>query len=215
MKRNNNENGMVLVEAIYVLVIAIVLVFFTMNLGAIYYNRIIVTSAANVAASGVAEIYGSMGKEPFYAYTAPEYFEGRDIYRHLNKSELETNAEQKAKWFASFLTYDDEFSSAKSLDFSDVVVDCSKNDIAVQTITVSITREYPVFIFIPAGFWGLDATYKVSSTGTAVCYDIIHQMNMMALEKEIEDTIDGAFLLTEGVDNILETINSIKEALMN
>lgn len=214
MKRKDNENGMVMVEAIYVLVIAILLIFFTMNLGAIYYNRIIVTATANEAASGVAEIYGSAGKEPFYAYTDPQYFKGRDVYRELMPmGMLVENAEQKAKWYASFLTYEDEFTSEKSLDFSDVVVDCSLNDIGVLAITVTITREYPVFITFPAGFWGLDATYKVSATGTAFCYDVIWQMNWTALAKEIENKVDVKFLFTDSMDAVLEIINKIHKAM--
>ncbi len=213
MEQKNKEDGMVMIEAIYVLIIAIFLVFFTINLGSIYYNRIIVTSSANEAASGIAEIYGSMGKEPFNAYTPTEHFKGRDIYRHLDKADLKRSAEDRAMWYGSFLVYDKEFSKEKSMDFyEDIDVDCSFNfDIGLQMITVSITREYPVFIFLPAGFWGLDETYEVSATGNAVCYDIIHQMNSMAWEKEIQDFVDSK--LWPGIDSILEMVNTIREAL--
>ena len=81
MKRE--EKGMVMIEAVYVVVIAVLIILFTFNVGVIYHNKLVLTSVANEAANGIAEVYGCIGKEPFYAYTSPGYFGGRNIYRYL------------------------------------------------------------------------------------------------------------------------------------
>lgn len=211
MEAAKEENGMVMIEAVYVTVIAIMIIFFTMNAGAIYYNRIVITAAANEAANGIAEVYGCAGKEPFFAYTAPEYFGGRDVYRYEvgGKADLDQTAEKKGKWYASYLIKEDEYTPENQMDFSGVTVERGENQIGAQTVSVTIKREYPVFAVNPAAFWGLDLRYEVKATGTAVCYDLIHQMNGMAFVNEIENKLDGMTAFMSGIDTILEIINKL------
>lgn len=211
MEAMEKEDGMVMIEAVYVVVIAIMIIFFTMNAGAIYYNRIVVTATANEAANAAAEVYGCVGKDPFYDYTAPEYFGGRDVYRYLagGKLTLDRTAEQKGKWYASYLISETEFTPENNMDFTGVQVDCGKNQIGAQTVSVTIKREYPVFVVNPAALWGLDFRYEVEATGTAVCYDLIHSMNGMAFVHEIENKLDGMTALMSGIDSILEIVNKL------
>lgn len=211
ISRTDKESGMVMIEAIYVVVIAIMIIFFTINVGVIYHNRIVVTSVANEAANGVAEVYGCTGREPFYAYTSPEYFGGRDVYRYLleGKGNLNRTAEKKGKWYAGYLISELEFTTENKMDFSNILVDCKENEVGVQTISVTIKREYPVFVVNPASFWGLDLRYTTEATGTAVCYDLLHQMNAAAFVNEIENKVDSMTMLTSAVDTILEIANKV------
>jgi hypothetical protein len=217
MENGDGESGVVMIEAVYVVVIAVLIIFFTINVGVIYHNRIITTSAANESANGVAEVYGCTGAEPFYAYVSPEYFKGRDVYRYLfdGKNKLNSTAVQKGKWYAGYLISELEFSAEHNMDFSDVTVCCEKNDIGAQTISVTIKREYPVFIINPASFWGLDPRYNVEAVGTAVCYDIIHQMNAVSFVHEIEDTADGMTALTSILDTILDIIDKLRKGMVH
>lgn len=202
---------MVMIEAIYVVVIAILVIFFTINVGVIYHNRIIATAIANEAANGVAEIYGSIGKEPFYAYASPGYFNGVNPYRYVGsgKDLLNSTAEQKGKWYASYLLSELEFSADKKTDFSDITVSCDKNEIGVQTITVTIKREYPVFIMNPVSFWKLDPKYSVEAVGTAACYDILHQINTISFVHELENKVDGMTAFTSIIDTVLEIVHKV------
>ena len=205
MKRE--EKGIVMVEAVYVVVIAVMIIFFTVNVGVFYHNKLVLTSVANEAANGIAEVYGCIGKEPFYAYTSPGYFGGRNVYRYLiTKGQLKETAEKKGKWYASYLTSELEFSSKKDMDFSDIKVQCTESDFGVQEIKVTVTREYPVFILNPASFFSTDLKYEITAEGTAVCYDIIHQMNSMSLIKEFQNNADSKFLVTSSFDTILEMV---------
>ena len=200
---------MVMIEAVYLVVIAILVIFFSINVGVIYYNRIVLTSVANEAANAVAEVYGCEGKEPFYAFTASDHFIGRDIYRHfpgLKGFDLKNATEKKGKWYTSYLVHHSEFVAEKNMDFSDVTVSCEENNIGLQMVTVSIKREYPVFILNPASFFDLGLKYEVSANGNAVCYDIIHQINLMSLEKEIENKIDELPVLNQ-IDKFIEAFS--------
>ena len=40
MENGNEENGVVMIEAVYVVVIAVLIIFFTINVGVVYYNRL-------------------------------------------------------------------------------------------------------------------------------------------------------------------------------
>lgn len=207
IEMKKEEKGMVMIEAVYVVVIAVLIILFTFNVGVIYHNKLVLTSVANEAANGIAEVYGCIGKEPFYAYTSPGYFGGRNIYRYLiAKGKLKETAEKKGKWYASYLTNELEFSAQENLDFSDIKVECTESDFGVQEIKVSVTRKYPVFIVNPASFFGIDLEYEITAEGTAVCYDIIHQMNSMSLVKELQDNADSKFLITSSIDTILEMV---------
>lgn len=211
MENRDKESGMIMIEAVYVVVIAIMIIFFSVNVAAIYHNRIVVTAVANEAASGIAEIYGCTGKEPFYAYVDESFFEGRNIYRYVNERFMEDYAEAKGKWYAGYLISTDEFTAEKNRDFSDITVKCEENGIGVQTVTVTVKRKYQVFTLLPVTFWNLVPEYEVEATGTAVCYDPIHQMNVIAFRNEIWNTIDSSTPIINVLDTILELIDKIMD----
>lgn len=213
MMRKSEESGEVMVEAIYVVVIAIMVIFFAINVGVVYHNRIVVTAVANEAASGVAGVYARMDQEPFYAYMEKEDFKHIYPYRYRKYGDLtDSTAVGKAKWYASYLVYESEFSTNKELDFSGISVECDDNGIGLKTLSVTVKRTYPVFIMNPVSFFGLNPEYDAEATGTAVCYDVIHQMNSIALADEIENKL-GANIIGENIETILNIIDKIQEIL--
>lgn len=212
-KTAGKESGLVEIEAIYVVVISIMMIFFTINVGVVYHNRMVVTAAADEAAAGVAEVYGCAGKEPFYAYVGPDYFEGRDVYRYLfgGKNKLNETAVKKARWYASYLIYESEFTTKKSTDFmKDVTVKCEENALGLRTLSVTIEREYPVFVLNPASFWGLDPHYTARATGTAVCYDVIHQINTVSFMQETIQRVDNGLGLTKMTELLNDALDLVK-----
>ncbi len=214
MKREENEEGMIMVEAIYVVVITIVVIFFAINVGVVFHNRMVVTAVADEAAASVAEVYKALDKEPFYAYTDADDFQHIDPYRYLNFGGIyKTTTESKAKWYASYLIYNSEFAAQRSKNFEDdVVTKLEKNRIGQQVLHVTIKRKYPVFDMNPVAFFGLDPEYEAEATGTAVCYDVIHQMNKTAFIDELQDKVaDNA--VGHIIGNILDTIEAVKGAL--
>lgn len=212
MMRKSEESGVVMVEAIYVVVIAIMVIFFAINVGVVYHNRIVVTSVANEAASGVAGIYSGLYKEPFYAYTEPAVFQAIDPYRYRSGGvdAMNDEAAEWAKWYASYLVYENEFTTDKGMDFSGIEVTCAEDNIGLKTLTVTVKRKYPVFIMNPVSFFGLDPEYEVEATGTAVCYDVIHQMNSIALVDEIENKL-GNNVIMKSIDKILDIVDKVRK----
>lgn len=210
MENRDKESGMIMIEAVYVVVIAIMIIFFSVNVAAIYHNRIVVTAVANEAASGIAEIYGCTGKEPFYAYTGPDHFTS-NVYRYLSDglTTLRGTGEKKGKWYAAYLLSKTEFNTDKKEDFSNIEVACGKNDLGIETVTVTINRSYKVFIANPASFFGFDPEYEVFAVGRAVCYDPVHQINVMSLKHEIMNAVDSSTPILREVDRVLELIKKI------
>ncbi len=212
MGNKDGESGMIMIEAVYVVVIAIMIIFFSVNVAAIYHNRIVATAIANEAASGIAEIYGSTGKEPFYAYTNPDHFTG-NIYRYLfdGIGTLRERAQKKGKWYAAYLLFRSEYDTEQARDFSDIIVTCEKNGLGIETVNVTVNRSYKVFIVNPVSFFGLDPEYEVSVLGSAVCYDPIHQMNVISLKHEIVNAVDSSTPILRELDRLLELIKKIAD----
>ena len=212
MKRDRNEEGMIMVEAIYVVVITIVVIFFAVNVGVVFHNRMVVTASANEAASSVAGVYSALDKEPFYAYMNPTDFKHIYPYRYLRYGDTYIDVtERKAKWYASYLIYDAEFDAQRSMNFDDIVTECKKNEIGQQVLYVTIKRKYPMFDMNPMAFFGLDPDYEVEATGTAVCYDVIHQMNKTAFIDELQNKL-GDNAVGQSIDNILDTVDLVRQA---
>lgn len=215
---------MVMIEAVYVVIITIVIIFFIMNVGIVYYNRLVLTSIANEAATSVANIYGAPDKDPFYAFMEPDDFKKINPYRYLlfgsmyNKnSRYNQTIMKKSKAYAAYLIYESEFSAEHSKQFSsedsyvmaDVTVN-SDNMLGLQMLTVTVKRTYSVFDLNPVAFFGLNPKYEASASGTAVCYDIVHQMNSVALLDEIETRI-GKEMVIDSIGNVLGIIEKVQK----
>lgn len=211
----NRENlkdpsGEVVLEAMILVIIIVYAIFFTINVACIYYNRITVASVAQEAASGSAAVYNSEAREPFVGYVSPTYFEGRDVYRYFGISEPAMNVEtqKKAKWYGSYLLYKNEFATSQNHQkgLSDhIETTCEKNNkLGCTVVHVSIEKEYPLFIANPMRYFGIDPKYTCTAVGTAVCYDPLHQMNLMALMDEFLKGVNGAFTVTNRLNGTEE-----------
>lgn len=208
MKEIRSEEGMVMVEAIYVVVIAIMIIFFTINIGSVYYNRIAMTAAANEAAAGVASNYGSPNKEPFFNYTGTTDLYLTNPYRYWISGEksLDQIAQKKAKWYAGYLVSEMEFFKRSNMDFSGIQVSVEENDAGSRNVTVSVKRKFDVFAVNPFLFFGLNPQYEVQVTGSAVCYDVIHEMNNIAFVDEMQKKIGGKIPV---VNNVVSMIRKL------
>lgn len=209
-RKIEDSSGEVVVEAMILVIIIVYAIFFTINIACIYYNRITVASVAQEAASGSGAAYNSEAREPFVGYISPTYFQGRNIYRYFGTTEPAMNLEtgKKAKWYGSYLLYKNEFAASRNhtKGLSDQVeTSCEKSsELGCTVIHVSIEKEYPLFIANPMRFFGIDPKYTCFATGTAVCYDPLHQMNLMALADEFASNVTGAFTVTDRLNGTEE-----------
>lgn len=195
-----------MIEAIYVVVIAVMMIFFLINVGFLYYNRMVVTAVADEAAASIANQYGHTGREPFFAYVESGAFRGMDPYRHLWRDKLETSVVSKGKWYASYLLSELEWTKEERADFDDVTVVFGKNDMGMDTVSVTIDTSYPVLSFEPMSFFGLETEYQVKATGVAVCYDPIYQMNATAFVSEFEKNAMGTIPVVKDINGFIEVI---------
>ena len=201
--KTEDSSGEVVLEAMILVIIIVYAIFFTFNIASVYYNRITVAAVAQEAASGSGAVYNSEAREPFVGYVSPTYFAGRNIYRYFGTTNPAMNieTEKKARWYGSYLLYKNEFATSKQHQkgLSDQIeVSCENNiELGCTVIHVSIEKEYPLFIANPMRFFGIDPKYTCSAVGTAVCYDPLHQMNLMALMDEFANDFNGAFQVTD------------------
>lgn len=204
-KQMKDSSGEVVIEAMILVIIIIYAIFFTINVACIYYNRMTMAAVAQEAASGPGAVYSSEAREPFVGYVSTGYFEGRDVYRYFqfNKS-MDTQTEYKAKWYGSYLLYKNEFATSHNEGLSPHVetVCEANNKLGATVIKVTIEKEYPVFIANPMKFFGLNPQYTCHATGSAVCYDPIHQINLMSLCDEFATGVNGMLSVTETMDGL-------------
>lgn len=219
MANGKRESGEAMIEAVYVVIISMMIIFFVINVAVVYHNRIVVTAIADEAAGSVAEIYGSPRKEPFFNHTAPDYFARRNVYRYVLEGAVgsffghKAMTEEKGKWYASYLLYKNEFSTETEKNrknFDDIQVTCKdEGGWGLATVTVEIERKYPVFILNPMSFFGLDLEYTVRASGSAVCYDPIYQMNSYAFTQELCEKADGLTPVTEILQDCLQIVEKL------
>ena len=101
------------------------------------------------------------------------------------------------------------WNTKKRTDFSDVTVKYGRNDMGLDTVTVSIQTTYPVFVLNPMSFFGLDPQYSATAVGTAVCYDPIHEMNGVAFSNELKNKAIGMSKIAGILDKALGIIQKI------
>lgn len=205
-----NEEGMVMIEAIYIVIIAIALIFFIFNVGAVYYNKIVISAIANETANSLATTYSVPGKDPFYMMVEEQDIITQNPYRYVTygHDNFERALCSKGVWYSSYLVYEQEFNTSEVLDFSGISVEC-RDDFGIgKVVTVNIKRSYPAFVLYPMVFWEMDMGYELKASGKAVCYDIIHQMNGIALSHEIQNSISGQI---PALDDIAGIINNLQD----
>lgn len=203
------EEGMVQVEAIIVIIIWMNVIFFLMNIGVVMYQQMNVVVAANEAATNTAETYSMLGTDPFISQVTVEDLKDRDPYRYFSGNTISDNwTEIIADWYACFRVKGNEFGKAENKDFSTITTKVQRKN-GMRVLEVTIEREYPIFILNPVEVFGLEPTHTVKAVGSAVCYDVIHDMNMIAWQQEVEDKVNGFTTGGAVFNNFVTFINKI------
>lgn len=210
-----DERGEMMVEGSIALLVSIFVFFFLLNISVAVYHQEIVTIEANRVATDVANAFGEAKKDPLYEFQDPSYFKKCYPYRYLknNGTDYEKQIKKKAKWYAGYCLSKHEFGEEVSGNWDNVKVTVSTNSLGMKILTVDITREYKAFALAPMGIFGINNTYKVSATGKAVCYDIVHDMSNAELYHDVKSQIIGSFALTDGLSNVEAIIDQVKSLI--
>lgn len=217
-RKVRNESGEFVIESTFLMFITIMMVFFVINVGGIYYNRVVVTAVANESANAVAAIYGNNYKEPFMNFTDSDSVSSRNPYRYafLGTKHIRENTEEKGKWYACYLLSKTELNrdnkKTTKKDFDGVKVECVDcHALDAVKVQVSITREYPVLTVNPTkalNVPGMSSYYTVKAEGGAVCYDLLHQMNSIGLKKQLFAKADDKSTIISIIDNAANALNN-------
>lgn len=207
----SGESGEVMVEATILVVIIICAIFMTFNFACIYYNRIVVGSVATEAASASGNVYNHSNREPFVGYIPTSFFENKrvlDVYRYWGSSNnFNESTADKAHWYGSYLLLKSEYSTKHDEGYSaNIETSCEKRgDLDCTVVNVTISKEYSVFVAYPLGIFGIESPkYTCRASGSAVCYDPIHQMNVMGLYDELTGRLNDKFTVTTSLQTTEE-----------
>lgn len=215
MKRKaNSQKGAIQIEAIVVVLIVMFVIFFLMNVGILVYQQINVTVTANQAAADVARTYGTPNSDPFLSYINLDYIKDRSPYRYWNfLNSLNSQVKEKARWYACYRLADSEYKQEKSGGYDNVTAEVENNEMGMRVLKVKVSREYSALILNPVKYFGLDPDYTITAEGTAVCYDVIHEMNMTAWYQELHDKIGGATALGKIWGSFVKIVSKIAESI--
>lgn len=211
-KKFQKQEGMIEVEAILVIYIWINIIFFLFNMGIVMYQQMNVVVSANEAAANVAETFNMLQSDPFTVRIEKNDFIKRNPYRYWDETKYENWTEIKADWYGAFRVAGNEFTH-KDISPTDGVKSTYKQKQGYRILEVEITREYDIFALNPVEAFGLNPKHSVTAIGSAVCYDPIHDMNVVALGKEVEDGLYGLSTTGSIVENAIKLIGKIDEIL--
>lgn len=211
-KMLKQQNGMVEIEAIFVIVIWMNIIFFLLNMGVVVYQQMNVVVAANEAAANAAETFSVLQSDPFIAQVTLRDFKKRNPYRYWNTVTYENWIEEKARWYACFRVKGNEFSEDETGTLDGISTNYKKKN-GYRVLEVSVTRQYSVFVLNPVEIFGFNPKYSVSAVGSAVCYDAIHDMNMVAFGKEVEDGLLGLSNVGSIWSGVIKIVGKIDSCL--
>mgnify|MGYP001217244297 FL=1 len=203
-KRKNTEQGMLMIEALWVLWVTSLLFFFIFCITFIYYQQWTIKVIADETAAKIAQTYkypdaeldGLVSRNDFIKINPYRYAFHKDDIKNRNK----TRAENYIK---------DSYQKAtilKHSDSPDVQLELKHDSIARNHITITLKGSYQVpfqKLFEYAGL-GDKITYEVQ--GNAECIDIIDYMNMI-------DYVDQVTTLNALNSFVLKALNSVFKLL--
>lgn len=207
---NCRDEGVIVIEAIYIVVITIFVIMFVFDFGVLFHNRMVTAAAADEAAAAAGATYNSAARDPFTGYVPPEFFTNRKIFRYRDDN-LQNQARRKAQWYGSYLIYSDELSTEHKTDFASTVkAECSYDmNLGCQVVSVNMEREYKTFFINPLQIFGIEPTYTCKATGTAVCYDPIYQLNLMQMVDQMSSDAEGMSKIGKAAGEIKSLLENI------
>ncbi len=206
------EDGMVTLEAMILLTMALFVMLFFMSFGFLFYQRWTVQHVANDVALRVAQGYAYPEADPVMGFVDSSMRATLSPYRYMGKN-LEEKAERKAKEYGAWTLHIS--SMAYERRKPEISVRVVHDALAQRHLEVKVSSEYEIPFGGALQFFGLKKYVVYEATAYAMCTDIsdyINSMNtLVTLSNEIFTTktfklIDKVLQL---IDNYSDTYNKI------
>lgn len=203
-RMTEKENGNVIIEASFVMTIAVVMVAVLISLAFVVYEQTLLEATANAAASKVANVYSSTARDPEIGYVSDVNFCKTNLYRYLSdffSSNMSNASTRKGQWFSLYsikknrLIMDDP----KSVD---VEVVGRNGSMLLNQVVVRIKSEYAIPLTL---VWGGNNKTTFSVEGRATCIDLLEYFDTVSMIED--DVIKKLDKFTERFTKIINTVD--------
>ncbi len=206
-----DSSGMMVVEAMIILLITITVLVFLMGIGFLFYQQWNVYLIANDAATRIAQNYPYTGTDPVMGYLDSDILSAVSPYRYMfsSKELAADNADKGEKYVRWNLS---KTSLCKAVSDPVVSVTTEYDSLARRHVEVTIEAEYEIPLGGALEYFGLPGTVTFSATGRAVCIDLMNYVSTVNTMKTMTDATLGS-KYASALNAILSTIKGFVDWL--
>lgn len=165
-----NESGEIMLEGMIVVLITTLMLVWVLGVGFIYYQKYLVTTIANDAASKVAATYSNPGSDIIMGYISTEDFAGRDLYRGFsNNSLFDVNQGKASNYVEQRLNATNFAGTIKEVN---VELSLNKDSPLRKHVTVKTTCTFNTPFGLGLEIFGMDGEHTYEAYASADCTDI-------------------------------------------
>ena len=186
-----DENANVVIEASFVMSIAVVMIAVLINLGFILYEHTQLEATANKTASNIANVYSSICRDPELGYVNDSNFYKTNLYRYVNNfftSSLDDSSIRKGRWYALYSIKKNNMIKQSDSSIVNVEVKNRHGSVLINQIVVNIKCDYSIPL---TRIWGGNNKMTFSATGRANCIDLLDYFDtVMMVEDDVIKKLD-------------------------
>ncbi|WP_316608191.1 hypothetical protein [uncultured Ruminococcus sp.] len=185
-----DEGANVVIEASFVMSIAVVMIAVLINLGFITYEHSLLQATANKTASNIANVYSSICRDPEFGYVNDSNFYKTNLYRYVTNfftSSSDDRASRKGAWYSLYNIKRNKMMKDEPKNIN-IDVEGRKGTILLNQVIVTIKSEYSVPL---SQIWGGNNKMTFTVTGRSNCIDLLDYFDtVMMVEDDFIKKLD-------------------------
>lgn len=204
-KRLLEDNGMVMIESIYCILLAMIVTFFILSIGFLLYQKVVVSIVANEVAEDVSQTYKFYNAKGNGDITLDDY-NSVGLYRYFfrNKKIKEAN-EEKCKNFMNIRL--NKTSLSKDDGSLYVNIELKRDDIGRHHYEITVKNRYFILLGDLLKVFGLNNTFEMSAKSNVMGVDVLHHINSVRTVSNILHSITGKIKYTGKINDFLSNFN--------
>ena len=185
-----DEGANFVIEASFVMSIAVVMIAVLINLGFITYEHSLLQATANKTASNIANVYSSICRDPEFGYVNDSNFYKTNLYRYVTNfftSSSDDRASRKGAWYSLYNIKRNKMMKDEPKNIN-IDVEGRKGTILLNQVIVTIKSEYSVPL---SQIWGGNNKMTFTVTGRSNCIDLLDYFDtVMMVEDDFIKKLD-------------------------
>lgn len=186
-----DENGAIILESTYCILISTIVMFFLMSLSFFLYDQTLITIVANQTASEIAHTYKLRTVDDTSTEVTGSMIEDVGKYRYLFFSEsFEVANRNKARSITNMRLAESSFGDNN--EWADVTIDTVKDDIGRRHYVVTVRQRSDFLLGSLLEAFGINEINNLEATSYVTSMDALNYINTVKLTKygcsKLEDT---------------------------